>query len=113
MADVVYQMLHRAASAMATGLSPSLLYLHFEDPEAPLGASASEYKTDLGVLYDNLGRPSGFHFYVAEQPIRRTAAFRNIENLSRTQPSTSTAVRAAIKAGPLFTYGEAVVERIG
>lgn len=111
MADVVYQMIHRAASAVATGLSPSLLYLHFEDTEIRYGASTGTYKTDLADLHKKLGRPSGFRFYVATQPIQRTAAFRTIEGLSRTQSSTRAAVREAIKAGPLFIYGAADIEQ--
>lgn len=113
MADVVYQMIHRAASAVATGLSPSLLYLHFHDAEIGQGATADEYKSDLGRLYGKLGRPLGFSFYVATQPIERTAAFGTIEGLSRTHSSTCTAVREALKAGPLFRYGPAKVEQVG
>lgn len=112
MADVVYQMIHRAASALATGLAPSLLYLHFDDAEIRQGATAEEYKADLGRLYGKLGRPRGFVFYVATQPIERTPAFRAIEGLSKTHSSTCTAVREALKAGPLFRYGSAQVERV-
>jgi hypothetical protein len=112
MANVVYQMIHRAASAVATGLSPSLLYLHFDDAEIRQGATADEYKADLGRLYGKLGRPRGFSFYVATQPIERTAVFRTIEGLSRTRSSTCTAVREALKAGPLFRYGPAMVQQV-
>jgi hypothetical protein len=112
MSDVVYQMIHRAASAIATGLSPSLLYLHFDDTETQLGANSGIYKADLARLYQKLGRPSGFRFYVATQPIRRTTVFRSIEGLSRTLSSTCSAVCQAIKAGPLFIYGKADIERI-
>jgi hypothetical protein len=112
MADVVYQMIHRAASAIATGLSPSLLYLHFDDTETEPGASSGIYKEDLARLYERLGRPPGFRFYVATQPIERTAVFRTIEGLDRTLSSTSSAVCDAIKAGPLFIYGAADIEQV-
>lgn len=112
MANVVYQMIHRAASALATGLSPSLLYLHFEEAGVQYGANAETYKSDLADLYKKLGRPSGFRFYVALQPIQRTAAFRTIEGLSRTQSSTRAAVYEAIKTGPLFIYGAADIEQV-
>jgi hypothetical protein len=112
MAGVVYQMIHRAASAVATGLSPSLLYLHFDDPETKLGASSGIYKADLARLYQKLGRPAGFRFYVATQPIQRTAVFRTIEGLNRTLSSTCSAVCAAIKTGPLFMYGAADIEQV-
>jgi len=111
-AGVVYQMIHRAASAIATGLSPSLLYLHFDDKETQLGATSEIYKADLARLYQKLGRPSGFRFYVATQPIQRTAVFRTIEGLNRTLSSTCSAVREAIKAGPLFIYGPADIEQV-
>jgi hypothetical protein len=112
MADVVYQMIHRGASALATGLSPSLLYLHFHDAEIRQGATADQYKADLGRLYRKLGRPLGFSFYVATQPIERTAVFRGIAGLSKTHSSTCTAVREALKAGPLFSYGSPRVEQV-
>lgn len=112
MADVVDQMIHRAASALASGLAPSLLYLHFEDTELRQGATADRYKADLGRLYGKLGRPRGFSFYVATQPIERTVLFRGIEGLSKTHSSTCAAVREALKAGPLFRYGPAWVEKI-
>ena len=112
MADVVYQMIHRAASALATGLAPSLLYLHFHDSEIRQGATADQYKTDLGRLYGKLGRPRSFSFYVATQPIERTAVFRTIEGLSKTHSSTCAAVREALKAGPLFKYGPVEIEQI-
>jgi hypothetical protein len=112
MAGVVYQMIHRAASAVATGLSPSLLYLHFDDTDTQLGANSEVYKADLARLYQKLGRPSGFRFYVATQPIQRTAVFRTIEGLSRTLSSTCSAVCQAIKAGPLFIYGAADIEQV-
>jgi hypothetical protein len=112
MADVVYQVIHRAASVICTGLSPSLLYLHFHDAEVRSGANASIYKMDLGRLYKMLGRPCGFRFFVATQPIERTAVFRTIEGLSRTQFSTRAAVCEAIKAGPLFNYGAPSLEQV-
>jgi hypothetical protein len=112
MADVVYQMIHRAASAVATGLTPSLLYLHFHDPELQQGASATDYRASLAHLYRKLGRPSSFGFFVATQPIERTAVFRTIESLSRTDSSTRAAVRDALKAGPLFRYGAADIEKV-
>jgi hypothetical protein len=112
MAGVVYQMIHRAASANATRLSPSLLYLHFDDKETQLAARSGIYKAGLAHLYQKLGRPSGFQFYVATQPIERTAVFRAIEGLSRTDSSTCSAVCEAIKAGPLFIYGPADIEQV-
>jgi hypothetical protein len=112
MAGIVYQMIHRAASAVATGLSPSLVYLHFDDAETQFGASSKIYKADLARLYQRLGRPASFRFYLATQPIERTAIFQTIEGLSRTLSSTSAAVCEAIKAGPLFIYGEADIEQI-
>jgi hypothetical protein len=112
MAEVVYQMIHRAASAVATGLSPTLLYLHFHDPEIQQGASAAEYRANLAQLYQKLGRPVSFGFFVATQPIERTEVFRSIEGLSRTDSSTRAAVRDALKAGPLFRYGAATIEKV-
>jgi hypothetical protein len=112
MADVVYQVMHRAASAVATGLSPSVVYLHFEDAEIHGGANADDYKRHLDHLYVKLGRPSTLALYVVTQPIVRTQIFRSIEMLNKREPATSTAVCNALSEGPLFTYGEAVTKQV-
>jgi hypothetical protein len=112
MADVVYQMIHRAASALATGLSPSLLYLHFHDIETQHRPPAVTYKADLAHLYKKLGRPPSFRFYVATQPITRTDVFRTIERLSPKDPSTIAAVKRALQVGPLFKYEAAAIEKV-
>ena len=112
MADVVYQMIHRAASAVDTKLSPSLLYLHFHDTETPAAATTATYKADLERLYQKLGRPSGFPFYVAEQPMARTNLFGTIQGLEKSHESTSAAVKEALLAGPLFEYGVPAIERV-
>src|SRR6266516_2090968 len=62
--DVIYQMVHRAASAAYVagerGLRPELVYLHFvPSPPKSRPATTRHYISDLTRLYERLGRPAG------------------------------------------------------
>lgn len=110
--DVVYQMIHRAASACLAGDSPSLLYLHFHAHDDPRAATLKQYRDDMTKLYSALGRPEGFPFFVVEQPIVPLDSFRGIEGLGKRVPGTDAAVRAALTDGPLFAFGDCMLEQI-
>jgi hypothetical protein len=112
MSDSLYQIIRRAASAVATGLLPTVLYLHFQDVETKSGTSDEVLKSELSRLSRKLGSHSGLKLYLASQPIRRLPTFRAIENLDKTELATADAVRAALKAGPLFHYGSPTIEQV-
>ncbi|MGC1816596.1 MAG: hypothetical protein WA900_02950 [Casimicrobiaceae bacterium] len=110
--DVVYQVIHRAASARATSRNPRLVYLHFRSSPA-IGAAASDYRNDLDRLHAVLGHPPDFPFYVVDLPVEPTRAFRAIESLKKGTTETDQRVREAIRSSCLFNFGIPTIERIG
>ena len=114
--EVVYQALHRAASACAVAntnkLQPHLVYLHFHPSPLPSSATTSQYVSDLRILYALLGSPGVIKFTVAEVPLKPTAAFEVIKDLDRRSRETAVQVKAALCSGPLFTFGTPVLTRV-
>lgn len=108
---LVYQMVHRAASACSTGLKPALTYVHFETSD-PRAAHAEQYVADLRALHEFMGRPADFPMTVVELPLSPTAQFREIAGLRKGLPETHEAVRRALADAPLFSFGEPQFTRI-
>jgi hypothetical protein len=111
--EVVYQMVHRAASACATGRPPTLVYLHFHSASTIGGATADEYKADLEDLYKLLGNPLNLSVYFAELGMEPTETFRPISSLRKGSEDTDRRVRAAISSTRLFNFADAKIDRIG
>jgi hypothetical protein len=109
--DAVYQMIHRAASACATGHRPGLAYLHFE-PGPKSAATSAQYRTDLRKLHELLGGPINFPFYLVDVHLHLTEAFREIASLPKGKPDTDRRVRDAIRSTRLFEFGKPKMERI-
>lgn len=116
-ADVVYQVIHRAASACAIAIArscnPHLVYLHFHPSPRNASATTAQYAADLQHLHDLLGRPPEVRFSVVEMPLHFTDAFESIRNLDKRDKATSAHVRQALCRGPLFTFGTPTVKLIG
>jgi len=78
--DVVYQVLHRAASAYAVAAAhqrqPVLTYVHFHPSASQNSATTEQYVSDFTHLYGTLGKPSELEFSVVEMPLEYTALFR-------------------------------------
>lgn len=110
--DVVYQMMHRAASACILSKKPSLVYLQFVTASASR-AHASHYRTDLTYLHGLLGRPAAFPFYLVQLPLTPTDEFRKIESLKKGLRQTDRAVRVALLRGALFDLGDPTIHAIG
>jgi hypothetical protein len=106
--DVVYQMMHRAASACLLSKKPSLVYLQFVTASATR-AHANHYHTDLTYLHGLLGRPAAFPFYLVQLPVTPTDEFRKIESLKKGLRATDRAVRAALLSGGLFDFGDPAI----
>jgi hypothetical protein len=108
-ADIIYQMVHRAASAAYVAhernLKPELVYLHFAPSPLRSSASTGHYVSELARLHGRLGRPRDFLFRVVEMVLEPTAEFEAIKNLDKHSRTTSQAVRAALCQGPLFNFG--------
>lgn len=111
--DVIYQMLHRAASA-ATAERPRLAYLSFTPSPDRRAATAAEIRTRLSDLWERLGKPESFPFYLVELETTPLESFAPLAALPKGEEATSLAVCAALQGGtPLFEFGRPVVTRIG
>lgn len=108
--EVVYQVLHRAASVCATAtaqeLRPVLAYLHFHPSPLKSSATTEMYVEDLQRLRRAMGEPTSFSMHVVEMPLQPLPAFAAIQNLDKHSASSAKAVRSAICATPLFELGE-------
>lgn len=115
--DVVYQVLHRAASACAVATAhrcmPYLIYLHFHPSHLKNSATTDQYVSDLRHLHELLGSPANLKFAVVEMPVQFTAAFDAIKDLDKHSPDTSVQVSAALRQGPLFIFGTPTTTHIG
>jgi ribA/ribD-fused uncharacterized protein len=109
---VVYQVLHRAASACSVGAEPRLLYLHFHASGQVGGATTEDYRADLEQLYAAMGRPPHVRFYVAEQSIAALEPFTAIASLPKRHAATVAAVKAALLGPSLFNFGKCDVELV-
>lgn len=102
--EVVYQMLHRAASACATLRKPKLLYLCFTPQPNGRASKVQHILNDMTTLHALLGSPLNFQFYLAEMEARPTEAFQSIAGLPKGILSTADRVSAALKGEPLFDF---------
>ena len=114
--DVVYQVLHRAASACAVATTsrcrPLLMYLHFHPSPLQNSATTDQYISDLRQLNELLGHPAKLKFVVAEIPLAPTLAFESLKDLDKRSQATSALVIEALCHGPLFTFGTPIITRI-
>jgi hypothetical protein len=112
---LIYQMIHRAASAVAAGPEPSLAYLVFKPAADKRCASPDQIYKKLSDLWTNLGRPQTFGFHVVEISMTPTAAYTPLQALPKRNEATSEAVSAALQdlAPPLFTFDAFHCRRVG
>ena len=101
---MVYQMVHRAASACYKSEYPQLAYLHFVPDLSERGATSAQYQSDLEHLFNLLGKPDKFNFYLIEVEIKPTLSFEIIKSLPKASSETANTVRAALENGPLFEF---------
>jgi hypothetical protein len=104
--DIVYQMVHRAASACKAGGNPQLAYLVFKPSADPRTADMQTIYNDLTHLWNLLGNPKKFSFYLVEVHLSPTAAFDAIASLPKGNEATNEAVRDALCNEPLFNFSE-------
>ncbi len=110
----VYQMVHRAASACATGKMPRLAYLIFKPSPDPKTAPVPKLRDDLTHLWNLLGNPKGFPFYVVEVPLSPTDAFAAIKSLPKGHKETASQVKAALLGSDrLFNFEKYHLTEIG
>ncbi len=92
--NLIYQMVHRAASAAASGLNPRLSYFLFKMKSTNMESTEDGTKTDqmverLTELWNFLGEPEGFPFSVVEIEIEPTEIYETkIRPLPRREADT-------------------------
>lgn len=112
-ADVPNQMLHRAASAAATGERPMLVYLLFTPSCGRNTASGDEVRTALFTLWEKLGRPDGFPFYTAEIELAAEAVYEPLLSLKKGPETAENVMDALLSDVPPFRFGPPQVTRMG
>ena len=102
--NVVYQMVHRAASACAEATHPQLAYLLFTPLPDGKSVQGKQYHDDLAELHRLLGHPPGFPFHLIEVQLAPTDAFRAIQHLPKASAETASTVHSALLKGGLFDF---------
>ena len=81
--DVIYQMVHRAASACAVNKRPALAYLLFKPSPDPKSASSAAVFVDLKHFWEILGCPRDFPFFLIEVTLFPTELFKALSSLKK------------------------------
>lgn len=108
--EVIYQMIHRTASACSfPAKKPILVYQSFEEADDPhpdrFGA--------LTLFYNKLHQPENLQFWFARVPVRRTDAFRALAFECANVPANrAEKIRTAIIEHDLFEFGEPELVKI-
>jgi hypothetical protein len=111
--SAVYQIVHRAASACASGEMPKLAYLVFKPSPDSTAANIKVIYNDLANLWILLGRPEKFPFFVVEVKLSHTVAFDEIGSLPKGNKSTAERIRTALLGNnQLFDFEMYSVMRI-
>lgn len=111
--DVIYQMIHRAASAAATGFRPRLAYFLFKSSPDLRPCSTDEIKTELTCLWTKLGKTNKFPFFVVEIEMADLPAYATLRDLPSCE-ETAELVRSALQSDqPLFEFQSHRIIKIG
>lgn len=102
--SIVYQMVHRAASACASTAHPQLAYMLFTPLPDGKNVKSEHYYRDLTQFHQLLGEPPGFPFHLIEMQISPTDAFRDIQHLPKGSSETASIVQSALRHGGLFEF---------
>ena len=86
--------------------NPQLAYLVFKPSPDPRTADMKTLHDDLTHLWNLLGNPKRFPFYLVEVQLSPTAAFDAIASLPKGNKATNEAVRDALCNEPLFDFSE-------
>jgi hypothetical protein len=97
--DLIYQMVHRAASAAEAGSSLSLAYLLFEPSPRLQTATPGEMLDKLTQLWETLDSPASFDFHVLQIEATPTRPYEPLAQLPRGDEATAEAVSEAFQGG--------------
>tara|TARA_R110002111_G_scaffold18931_1_gene46158 strand:- start:8584 stop:9369 length:786 start_codon:yes stop_codon:yes gene_type:complete len=114
--DTIYQMVHRAASAVEAGKKPAVAYFCFKMNSLSKGAKTEKIVKRLTELWNLLEQPSTLPFYIAEIEIVPTEVYESlqIEAETKSKKELSEYVIAALQSKKsLFEFLPKPVVRIG
>jgi hypothetical protein len=113
--DVIYQMLHRAASAASAGNSPRLAYFLFEPSPNGGAATPDAVYEKLSLFWDILGQPMTFPFYLVKIGIKPREAYEQLRLLPIGAEGTAEAMILALQdpLAPLFNFEIIQCQRVG
>jgi hypothetical protein len=107
LANCVYQMVHRAASAAEAGKHPTVAYFlfHCDGQGDHKTATDDQIREELQRLWRIIGSPTGFPFHVVTFSMSPTTIGQHLLGLKRGDSNTSESVTAALQDdSPLFTF---------
>lgn len=81
--NMIYQMVHRAASATVAGDHSAMAYFLFNMPTVKKGASTKQINEELEILWMSLGCPEYFPFYIVEIELAPTMVYDNLKLISK------------------------------
>jgi hypothetical protein len=102
--DLPYQLIHRTAAACSISPPiPALVYQVFFFGQDP----PDHYRNDLSDLWRRLGRTAAIGFHVLRCPLNSLPAHEDlVKRWNQRDRHVGEAVRDALLAGPLFSFGE-------
>lgn len=110
--DVVYQMIHRAASAVETGENSSLAYFQFTASSSGT-AKADDIRRELSILWQKLGKPDSLPMHVVRIETTILPEYQPIAELKKSE-STAERVCAALQGKKqLFSFTPSTSQRVG
>ena len=101
--SVIYQTVHRAASACHLGTPPQLAYLQFVSDTGVDAATHEKRLVDLRSLRVALGNGKSFPFRLIEIKMQPTSAFDELSRLPKGR-ETGSKVKEALTSRPLFVF---------
>jgi hypothetical protein len=94
--------------------SPSVAYFLFKPSPDQRAANPDQIFGKLGDLWDRLGKPETFPFYLVEIEIKPAVAYEALRHLPKGKESTSEAVTAALQdSTPLFSLENFKCRKVG
>ena len=111
----IYQMIHRAASATEAGRNPSVAYFCFKMKSLPKVAKIEKVVKQLTELWNLLGQPSTFPFFVVEIEIKATEVYEKMQREAKTKSMKElpeSVISALQGKQPLFEFSPKPIIRI-
>ncbi|MCB9925593.1 MAG: hypothetical protein H6822_25810 [Planctomycetaceae bacterium] len=110
--QLIYQMIHRAASAASAAKNPNMAYFLFRLGDESEGAKPQKMIDKLTNLWTALREP--FPFHVVEIPMKESVGYRKIKDLPKRKDSTAEKVSEVLQGNEaIFDFLEPKLTTIG